>query len=226
MVEPSPTWWIALSLWVWEVPKLSPCSFCCCFSECLIARSSELSVDFAHRYWLPFSAQMHLTIDLFPSNKTWPLQQKAYRTSAMFCISRKCFPAKHRKLDGFWSGSHFFFCRISYNSNTVQNWITHHPNPTSAVFHLLERITGRIGLQQMSHWAQEVDPLCKFFEAPGNYVKNVRKKGVLVMNIIEGKYLGGLQHGFRSYWRFQSLVLLERLGHELLWFRACHGENL
>ena len=89
--------------------------------------------------------------------KSWPYN-KSLVTSAMFRNSPKCFPAKHGKLDGFWVVPTSFFANF-LRLHTVQNWITHHPNPKSAMWHLLWRITGRIGLQWSSHWAHEVDPL-------------------------------------------------------------------
>ena len=68
---------------------------------------------------------------------------------------------------------------ISYDSNTVQNWITHHPKPKSPHrVHLLWRITGRISLQQiffnLGSWSWS--SLQNLFEAPGNYIKNSKKQ--------------------------------------------------
>ena len=81
-------------------------------------------------------------------------------TSAMFRIFRKC--AKHGKW-GFGMFPTYFFAN-SLRLHTVQNWITQHPNPKSAMQHLLWRITGRISLRLIiSHWAHEVDPLCKIY---------------------------------------------------------------
>ena len=78
----------------------------------------------------------------------------------MFRISQKC--AKHGKF-GFGVVPTYVFAN-SLRLHTVQNWITHHPNPKSPHrVHLLWRITGRISLRQISHWAHEVDPLCKYF---------------------------------------------------------------
>ncbi len=51
------------------------------------------------------------------------------------------------------------------------------------------------------------------------------------MHIIEGKHLGGLQHcssyyidNFKIWCFWRSLAMGSAI--ELLWFRACHGENL
>ena len=95
------------------------------------------------------SAQMHLDnhktykickeYTCFPSIiykrlKSWPCNKNLV-TSAMFRISRKCFPAKHGKAWKSW---------ISYDSNTV---IRNRNHPIA--FHLLWRITGRISLQRI-----------------------------------------------------------------------------
>ena len=81
---------------------------------------------------------------------------------------------------------------ISYDSNTVQNWITHHPNPNPPTWHLLGRITGRISLQQFfSYWAHEIDPFWKFYLKHQEFTLRIqRNKGHAghknVMNILEG----------------------------------------
>ena len=101
-----------------------------------------------------------------------------------------------------------------YDSNTVQNWITHHPNPQSPNrVHLLGRITGRIGLQRIfSIWAHEVDPFCKLYLKHQEITLRIqRNKGNAGHKMSEvskkASNLEGLQQGFSS-WQFQDSVLL------------------
>ena len=122
---------------------------------------------------------------------------------------------------------------ISYDSNTVQNWITHHPKPKSPHrVHLLGRITGRIGLQRIfSIWAHEADPLCKnLFEAPGNYMKNSKEQRECWSKKCE-KYLRRHKKSWRFTARLQQLTISrlgasERVGPWFLPLNYCgRGEN-
>ena len=78
---------------------------------------------------------------------------------------------------GFGGGSHFFFVSNFLQLHTVQNWITHHPNPTSGTS-LGGSLGGsacngfHIGLMKLILFAKSVQA------RNWNYIVNQRKKGV------------------------------------------------
>ena len=141
---------------------------------------------------------MHLTIDLFPSKKSLRVGP----------ATKACFPAKQGKLHGVLGGSHFF-CPISYDSNTLQNWITQHPKPKSPHrVHLLGRITGRISLRLIiSHWAHEVDPLCNFFLKHQEITLRIQRNKRECRSLKCQKYLRRHKKSWRFTARFQQLTI-------------------
>ena len=114
-------------------------------------------------------------------------------TSNMFRISQKCFPAKHGKS---W---------ISYDSNTVQNWITHHPKPKSPHVappledHWEDRPATDFPLLGSWSWSF-LQNLLKHQEITLRIQRNKRNAGHKnVISILEGiRNLGGLQQGFSN----------------------------
>ena len=115
-----------------------------------------------------------ICIDLLPSNKSLV-------TSAMFRISRKCFPAKHRKLDGFCGWFPLLFC-FKFPTTPHRSELDH----TSSESDIRPRGTflgGSLGGSACNIFFQfglmKLILFAKSFEARNwNCIKNQRKKGV------------------------------------------------
>ena len=155
------------------------------------------------------SAQMHLDDRPFSFKqilKSWPCN-KSLATSAMFRVPRKCFPAKHGKLDGFWLVP--TSCRISYDSTPFRSGshiirIQNPPYSTSFEGSLGGSACNgvHIGLMKLILFAE-------MFEAPGNYIKNSKEQRECWFIVSVNVY-----HAFCGY---VLLITFSLTARELLW---------